>query len=218
MSDFISPRRKPLGMACSFLVLAMAANAARADEADPPAGGEVENIVVTAEKLNQAREGIETKLGATVYALTDQAILNQPGGADTPLNDTLLQAPGISQDSYGQIHLRNDHANIQYRIDGVILPEGIGFFGQSLTSRFAASIDLITGSLPAQYGLVTTGIVDIKTKSGSYEQGGTVGLYGGSNGWIEPSIEYGGSSGNFRYYVSGDFTQNQIGIENPTAA
>ena len=218
MSVFISSRRKPLGMACSFLALTMAAGAARADEADAPSDGQIQNITVTAEKLNQAREGIETKLGATVYALTDQAILSQPGGADIPLNETLLQAPGISQDSYGQIHLRNDHANIQYRIDGVILPEGISFFGQSLTSRFASSIDLITGSLPAQYGLVTTGIVDIKTKSGAYEQGGSVGIYGGSNGWVEPSIEYGGSSGNFRYYVAGDFTQNQIGVENPTSA
>ena len=118
---------------------------------------------------------------------TRQAIQDQPGGSDIPLNQTLLQAPDVSQDSFGQIHLRNDHANIQYRINGVILPEGISFFGQSLTSRFASSIDLITGSLPAQYGLVTTGIVDIQTKSGAFEPGGSVGFYGGSHGWMEPS-------------------------------
>jgi Carboxypeptidase regulatory-like domain len=60
------------------------------------------------------------------------------GGGNIPLNQTLLQAPGVSRDSFGQIHLRNDHANIQYRINGVIRPEGISFFGQSLTSRFAS--------------------------------------------------------------------------------
>jgi outer membrane receptor protein involved in Fe transport len=171
-----------------------------------PSSGVTEDIVVAAKRLAKARSDIQTRIGATTYTLTSAAIQNQPGGADIPLNQTLLQTPGVSQDSFGQIHLRNDHANIQYRIDGVILPEGISFFGQSLTSRFAASIDLITGSLPAQYGLVTTGIVDIQTKSG----------YGGSHAWLEPSAEYGGSSGNLNYYFSGDYVQNGLGVENPT--
>jgi len=116
----------------------------------------VQTIVVTAQKLANARSEIETRIGATTYTLSGEAIGSQPGGEEIPLNQTLLQAnaaagkrccrqtllqaPGISQDSFGQIHLRNDHANIQYRIDGVILPEGISFFGQSLTSRFASSI------------------------------------------------------------------------------
>jgi outer membrane receptor protein involved in Fe transport len=174
------------------------------------------NLQVTAQLLAAARSEIEPRIGATTYTLTQQAIQDQPGGEDIPLNQTLLQTPGVSQDSFGQIHLRNDHANIQYRIDGVILPEGIGFFGQSLTSRFAASIDLITGSLPAEYGLVTTGIVDIQTKSGAFEPGGSVGFDGGSHGWSEPSAEYAGSVGNFNYYVAGDYLQDDIGIENPT--
>jgi outer membrane receptor protein involved in Fe transport len=181
-----------------------------------PAAGGAETIVVTAKRLAKARSGIQTRIGATTYTLDSRAIQNQPGGAEIPLNQTLLQAPGVSQDSFGQIHLRNDHANIQYRIDGVILPEGISFFGQSLTSRFAESIDLITGSLPAQYGLVTTGIVDIQTKSGSFSSGGSAGLYGGSHGWLEPSAEYAGSDGSVNYYVAGDYLRNGIGIENPT--
>jgi outer membrane receptor protein involved in Fe transport len=181
-----------------------------------PSSAATENIVVTAKKLATARSSIQTRIGATTYVLSRQAIQNQPGGAEIPLNQTLLQTPGVSQDSFGQIHLRNDHANIQYRIDGVILPEGISFFGQSLTSRFASSIDLITGSLPAQYGLVTTGIVDIQTKSDAFEPGGSIGMYGGSHGWLEPSAEYAGSSGNINYYLAGDYVQNGIGIENPT--
>jgi outer membrane receptor protein involved in Fe transport len=178
--------------------------------------GETENIVVTAKRLVQARSHIQTRIGATIYQLSGKAIQNQPGGEDIPLNQTLLQTPGVSQDSFGQIHLRNDHANIQYRIDGVILPEGISFFGQSLTSRFASSIDLITGSLPAQYGLVTTGIVDIQTKSGQFEPGGSIGMYGGSHGWLEPSAEYAGHQGSVNYYFAGDYMQNGVGIENPT--
>ena len=207
----------------SFAALPFALSTVCAAQTAPPAPGvaqaapaEVtENIVVTAKKLQKARSQIQTRIGATIYTLSNQAIKNQPGGEDIPLNQTLLQTPGVSQDSFGQIHLRNDHANIQYRIDGVILPEGISFFGQSLTSRFASSIDLITGSLPAQYGLVTTGIVDIQTKD-SFEQGGSIGVYGGSRNWLEPSAEYYGSKGNINYYFAGDYLQNDIGIENPT--
>ena len=176
------------------------------------------NLTVTAHKLAGALTEIEPRIGATTYTLTDKAIEAQPGGVDIPLNQTLLQTPGVSQDSFGQIHLSNDHANIQYRIDGVILPEGISLFGQSLSSRFASSIDLITGSLPAQYGLVTTGIVDITTKSGAFEPGGSVGLYGGSHDWAEPSADYAGSVGHFNYYVVGDYLRNDIGIENPTGS
>jgi outer membrane receptor protein involved in Fe transport len=176
------------------------------------------NLQLTEQMLTAARFAIEPRIGATVYTLTQQAIANQPGGDNIPLNQTLLQAPGVSQDSFGQIHLRNDHANVQFRINGVILPEGINVFGQSLSSRFASSIDLITGSLPAEYGLYTTGILDIQTKSGTSQPGGYVGLYGGSLGWFEPSAEYGGSAGSWNYYVTGDYLQNDIGIENPTSS
>jgi len=176
------------------------------------------DLKVIAQKLVEARANIEPRIGATTYTLSDQAIAAQPGGDNIPLNQTLLQAPAVSQDSFGQIHLRNDHANVQYRINGLILPEGISFFGQSLTSRFASSIDVITGSLPAQYGLYTTGIVDIQTKSGAFEQGGSAGIYGGSHGWLEPSAEFGGTADSFSYYVVGDYLQNKIGIENPTSS
>jgi outer membrane receptor protein involved in Fe transport len=194
---------------------AVAGNGAGAAQDAAPATSS-ETIVVTAKKLAKARSRIQTRLGATIYALSSKAIQNQPGGEEIPLNQTLLQTPGVSQDSFGQIHLRNDHANIQYRIDGVILPEGISFFGQSLTSRLASSIDLITGSLPAQYGLVTTGIVDIQTKSGTFEPGGSIGMYGGSHDWLEPSAEYAGHQGALNYYFAGDLIHNGIGIENPT--
>jgi outer membrane receptor protein involved in Fe transport len=176
------------------------------------------DLGIAAQKLAAARANIEPRIGATTYTLSDQAIQTQPGGDNLPLNQTLLQVPGVSQDSFGQIHLRNDHANVQYRIDGIILPEGISFFGQSLTSRFASSMDVITGSLPAQYGLYTTGIVDITTKNGAFEPGGSVGVYGGSHGWLEPSAEYAGSAGHFNYFVAGDYLQNDIGIENPTGS
>ena len=215
MIGFISPRRLPRATACSLFVLTLAASAARADDA-PPAGGsgEIQNITVTAERLNKTRNEIQTQTGASTYVMGQDAIDALPGGDNLPLNEILLQAPGVAQDSFGQIHIRGEHNNLQYRLNGIILPEGISVFGQSLSPRLADQLELITGALPAEYGLRTAGIVDMKTKSGM-EEGGEISFYGGSHGTFQPSIEYGGTSGRFTYFVSASYLQNGLGIESP---
>src|SRR5882672_5608532 len=107
-----------------------------------------------------------------------------PARENAPLNQGLLQAPGVAQDSFGQVHVRGDHGNLQFRIDGVQLPEGINVFGQALETRLAQSVSLITGALPAQYGFRTAAVVDIQTKSGLLEPGGSISVYGGQQGWL----------------------------------
>ena len=174
-----------------------------------------EDITVIGKKLDEARNSIQTQTGASTYVIDGQALDNQPGGTDNPLNQVLLQAPGVAQDSFGQIHIRGEHNNLQYRLNGIILPEGISVFGQTLSPRLADQVELITGALPAEYGLRTAGIVDIRTKDGAFENGGSVSIYGGSHGTLEPSFEFGGSAGSFNYFVSGDYNQNGLGIESP---
>src|SRR5437588_5429119 len=123
--------------------------------------------------------------------------------------------PDVAQDSYGQFHIRGEHNPLQYRLNGIILPEGISVFGQTLDPRLASSVELITGALPAEYGLVTGGIVDMKTKSGLFAPGGEVSMYGGSHSELQPSFDYGGSVGSINYFVSGDYLTNTLGIESP---
>jgi outer membrane receptor protein involved in Fe transport len=180
----------------------------------PAAGGSkpLSEVVVTAQRLDAARETIQPQTGASTYTMPREAIEQLPGGENVQLNTAVLQMPGVAQDSYGQLHVRGDHANIQYRFNGVILPEGLSFFGQVLSPRIANSIELITGALPAEYGLRTAGILDIRTKTG-FNNGGEVGIYGGSHGDYEPSIEYGGSSGSNSYFGSLSYQQNQLGVE-----
>ena len=177
--------------------------------------GNVETVVVTAQRLAEARNGIETQLGASTYTVTAKQIDNAPGGENTLLNQVILQAPGAAQDSFGQLHIRGEHNGLQYRLNGIIIPEGISVFGQTLDPRLADSVKLITGALPAEYGDRTAGIIDVQTKTGVFEPGGQVGVYGGTHGEINPSIDYGGSSGGFNYFVSGDWQTNTLGIESP---
>ena len=209
-------------MSHKFLLLAAAsagaliatAASAQSTAAAAPASAQVSEIVVTAQRLDTARSKIEPALGATSYSLPEAFIANLPAGANTQLNQVILQAPGAAQDSFGQLHVRGDHGNIQYRLNNVILPEGLQVFGQTLSPRLASNIDLITGALPAQYGLRTAGIINITTKSG-FNNGGEVSLYGGSHGVITPSVEYGGSWGATSGFFSGSYTGTDVGIESP---
>jgi outer membrane receptor protein involved in Fe transport len=176
------------------------------------------DLDVIARRLDIARQQIQPSLGASTYQFTPQALETIPQGENAPLNQVLLQAPGVAQDSFGQIHLRGEHANVQFRINGVELPEGLSVFGQALTSRFANSVTLITGALPAQYGFQTAGVIDIQTKTGTTNPGLSLSMYGGSWNWLEPSFDYGGRAGPVDWYVTGDFLRNDRGIENPTSS
>jgi hypothetical protein len=170
-------------------------------------------------KLDKARSQILPNLGATAYTHTLDQIESQSQGENAPFNQVILRSPGVAQDSAanGDLHVRGEHANLQYRINDVLLPEGITGFGLELDPRFVESMQLITGSLPAAYGFRTAGVVDIKTKTGAFENGGTAEIYGGSYDTVRPSFEYGGTSGKWSYFFDGGYDHNALGIENPTS-
>jgi len=172
-------------------------------------------------QLDVARENLSPRVGTSTFDMNRAFIETLPQGTDGPIDKVLLQAPGISQDSAasGEIHVRNEHANVQYRINGIILPDGISGFGRVLDTSFVGSLALITGALPAQFGLRTAGVIDIQTKSGkSLEQGGSVGVYGGSFDTLTPSVEYGGRIGTTEYFFTGRGFTSNLGIENPTGS
>jgi outer membrane receptor protein involved in Fe transport len=177
----------------------------------------VSEFVVTARRLNEARASIQPQIGASVYSITNDAIKAMPGGDNAPLDQVILQAPGVAEDSYGQIHVRGEHNGLQFRLNGVILPEGLSVFSQALNPKLADKVDLITGALPAQYGLRTAGVVDIATRSG-VQNGGEVSMYGGSHDELNPSGEIRGGSGPFSYFVTVNYLQNNLGIEAPDAS
>src|ERR1700726_3955116 len=209
-----------LYLTCALALAHAAADGEAADSAVSPGGSgssspALDEVVVISQRLNEARNGIQTQTGASTYTINEAAIGAEPGGDNQLLNQVIMQAPEVAQDSFGQFHVRGEHNGLQYRLNGIILPEGISVFGQSLDPRLISSMTLVTGALPAEYGLRTAGIIDLKTKSGALDPGGALSVYGGSHGTIEPSINYGGSSGSLSYFASGDFLRNDLGIESP---
>jgi outer membrane receptor protein involved in Fe transport len=200
------------------LVASCIAGDRAAAQAAPPAPSTTEDIVVTARRLNAARSRIQPSLGASITNFSSQVLAKIPQGSNAPLSAVLLQAPGVAQDSFGQIHVRGDHNEVQYRLDGVELPEGLAVFGQALEGRFAHSLNFITGALPAQYGQLQAAVVDITTKSGATDPGGDISLYGGARDYFQPSASYGAAAGKWDFYVTGDLLHTRVGIENPTSS
>jgi outer membrane receptor protein involved in Fe transport len=195
------------------------APAATSSEAPTAANTAVLGTVkVQVQRLNRARDTLNPETGTSSYHFDSQTIDALPQGENTSLQNLLLQAPGVAKDSFGQLHVRGDHADLQYRINGAIVPEFISGFGDALGTRFMDKVDFVTGSVPAQYGYRTAGIINITTNTGIALEGGAVDVYGGSYGTFEPSAEYGSSTGSMDYYATGTYYQSNVGIESPTGA
>jgi outer membrane receptor protein involved in Fe transport len=209
----------------------------------PAAISPAAQLAAKGQQFDQARSNLYTTIGTTSDTISHNTIQDLPQGTNAPVEKILLQAPGVSQDSAaaGLLHVRNDHANLQFRINGILLPDGVTGFGSIFDSSFIGSIALVTGALPAEYGLRTTGLVDITTRTDLFNNSGSVSMYGGSHGTIQPSIEYGGTFGStcsattsptytkappayancfpgVQYYFTGSYLQDTVGLENPTPA
>src|SRR5438309_9527593 len=181
-----------------------------------PKMAEAEQVSVTSQELDISREAIVPNLGATRYTIGPDRLDSQAQGENAPFNQTVLRFPGVAQDSFGQLHVRGEHANLQYRIDDVLLPESIPGFGPELATRFADNISLMTGALPAQFGFRETGVIDIHTKNGAGFIGSEASIYVGSFDTFMESLERGGVTGRLSYYVTQSYLHDGIGIENPT--
>jgi outer membrane receptor protein involved in Fe transport len=183
--------------------------------ASAAASTELPNIIVTSD-LDLTRDSIAPPLQASTYTIGPNQIQNLPGGENASFQQVVLRAPGVVADSFGQFHVRGEHADVTYRINGVLLPEPVNEFAQEVDTRLINNVTLIDGSLPAQFGFRTAAVVDITTKSGDTLRGNELSLYGGSYNTLVPSIQLGGTTGKLDYFVTATHKQDSLGIENPT--
>ena len=177
----------------------------------------LDTVVVTAD-LDAAREQIAPSLGAVTYTIGPNQIQSMGQGENSSFQQVLLQAPGVVQEEFGEIHVRGDHGDVQYRVNGVLLPESLNGFGQEIDTHLIQSVTLITGTMPAQFGDRTAGIIDVTTKTGSQLNGAELSLYGGSYDTFNPSLQWGGTTSNLDYFVAASYLHDNLGIDNTTAS
>ena len=161
---------------------------------------------------------IQYKASSETYQLSRKDVEILPLGNNNTVAQVLQTVPSVVYGALGETHIRQDHANQQFRIDGVPIPEGVSStFTDVISPRMWERADIILGGMEAQYGNKTALVVDITSKSGTRPPFGSVQMFGGSNQTVNPSIEYGGTVGEkFRYYALNSYTSTNRGIEPPT--
>jgi hypothetical protein len=84
------------------------------------------------------------------------------------LSDAItLSTPGVVADSNGFFHPQGDHAQTSYVVDGQpISDQQSKAFSTQMPENAFQSLELITGSAPAEYGDKTSLVVNAVTKSG----------------------------------------------------
>jgi len=158
--------------------------------------------------------------GTNDYAITSENISDMPAGDNTALTDVLSQMPGVGIDQNQQVHIRNtEGSGFQYQIDGVLVPLDINTnppFISMINPLFIKRFDLLDGILPAHYSYAAGGVVDIQTKDGCEQPGGSASIFAGQRGMIQPSAQYAGCDGTFSYYGSALYTQSDLAFSSAT--
>jgi len=84
-------------------------------------------------------------------------------------------APGTTEDSVGTVVYGSTGAENQYIIDGLnTTGVEVGDKGKTLNFDFVQEVEVKTGGLPAEYGRMTGGVVNVVTKSGGNQFRGSI--------------------------------------------
>lgn len=170
----------------------------------------------------KAKRHLVTNSSSSSKSINSEEIAQLPQGDTASLPKLLYTTnAGMVEGPFGQIFTRGNHANLQYQIDGIQLPDSTGgSFGEAFATANIDHMDIITGGLPSEFGTRLAGVVNIVTKSGTTTPGGNIGLSYGSYNQLTPFANYGGSdaSGVFHYFLSTSSTYTDRGLDTPNPA
>ena len=164
----------------------------------PPVSGKEMVLEVKAK-----RHLVQSSSASTQTEINQETIAQLPLGDNVSLPKLITSTtPGTIPGPFGQTFIRGNHANIQYQIDGVQLPDSpSNTFGQAFSPRNIDHMEVITGGIPAEYGERLAAVVNIATRTGPEKPGGDLELNYGTYNTFSPSLTYGGSneSGSVHY-------------------
>jgi outer membrane receptor for ferrienterochelin and colicin len=170
-------------------------------------------------KVRAKRHLISSSASVSSQEIGKEQIEKMPQGSSISLPKLLYSTnPGMIQGSFGQVFTRGNHANLQYQIDGVQLPDSTsGTFGDAFSPLNIERMEVITGGIPAEYGDRLAGVVNIISKTGPEVSAGLLELNYGSFNQFSPILAYGGSNnaGDLHYFFSGNYNQTDRGLDTP---
>ena len=130
-------------------------------------------------------------------------------------------APGIVEDSNGFIHPQGDHAQTQFVFDNQpITDQQSKQFSTSMPENAIASVEVITGAPPAEYGDKTSLVVNAITKSGlgMDRPFGSFSTSYGSFGTVSENMTYGRGAGKWGEFLSANVVRSGRYLDPPEFA
>ena len=203
-----APQLGVLGAAILFV-----ANPAHADDA-----ADIAPLVIASRRLEDAVQRLQSTGSATVARIDRERLVNGVGGPSGPLSGALTAFRGLQVRTVGGLSLRGQRDSVEVRIADVALPDGAAGLADLVTSRFAESVDLVTGALPARFGPNGSSVLLITPRQPPYEPGGDVEIYGGGEGAFRVGGEASGVVDGTDYFLTADGSVDQRGVDGPTPA
>ncbi len=196
---------------------------------------ELGEVVIQSSKSNNA------KLSSSIDQIKGRQIFQGETYHAAPISQmaTLIQEnlAGAARATTGEIHIRGQHGEFTYLIDGIPIPLGVfGGLNEIVDPKIISRVTFYTGGFPAEYGGQISGIIDIQTRVpagrfhldissfiGSYftSQNSSLGKNVGqfkainSNG---QSVALSNRSGNLGYFISASRQETDRRIDQPVPA
>ena len=127
-------------------------------------------------------------------------------GAPTQTTSQIVQQSiaGAARAPTGEVHIRGQHAEYTYYIDGVPVPAGIsGSLNELFNPDVVNEISFQTGSWDAEYGNKNAAIVDVNTRVPAGGLRGDASTYVGSFAGNGQTIDASQNIGKIGWFVSG---------------
>ncbi|HUS18273.1 MAG TPA: TonB-dependent receptor [Terriglobales bacterium] len=161
---------------------------------------------------------LETSSASTHHDLDYMQLQKSPVvGSGRGVEALVQTVPGVVQDDNGRMHPRGSESQVQYVVDGVPVTDNISSaFGSALDPRNLRSAEVITGSVPAEYGGKLGAVINVNTKSGlEMPWNGNVSLTAGSFDSREVGGEFGGHTQKVGVYVSATGSRSRRYLDPP---
>ncbi len=164
---------------------------------------------------------LPSRATGSVSTLSRETLKTLPKGEDRPITEVLGTQPGFVGDAFGNVYARGNHANVQYQIDGIPIPDSVGnLFAQALPVRLIETLEILTGGIPAEFGDRLAAVVNVTTRHGGETPEGLLQMRYGSFQTIEPSGFYSRSfaAGKLGVFLGGSYSQSQRALDPPSVS
>ena len=121
---------------------------------------------------------------AGVTTLSGSDLKNRLGGGGGTSSSPIKASTttGAAEDSNGQVHVRGEHSEIAYVIDGVALPDSLsGRQGALIVPSTIQSLDILTGGYAPEFGGQTAAVLNVTTLPDVAHSHSEYEIGGGSN-------------------------------------